>query len=172
MTVESKIASIWERLMSRYILKLLLMWMLLIAVSFVYKGNAKDDNKTYSYPLPVSVEVLIPRLADIVWHSEITNNDRGQIAVLYSTPIVGYNDSLQYLEFFKLQEDGSVTPRDRIYLGGRGLYVVDNVVESRDSITVHAREHQGDDPMSNPTRRVDIIVKYGRGVISICKRYL
>ncbi len=142
----------------------------------IYTTNASSVKKhedIHDYPLPLSVEALIPRHAEIIWDSVIYRGPENEekIAVLYSTPMLGHNDSLKYLELFMVDEKGSATPQDRIYLGGRGLYAVDKVTPSDQSITIHAREHQDDDPMCNPTRHIDIIIKHGRGVITISKQY-
>ena len=113
--------------------------------------NQKDKPQ---YPLPLSVDALIPRHATIVWHSVIYGGsfDKRDVAVLYSTPLIGANDSLKYLELFIVDEAKSATPRDRIYLGGRGLYVVDKVSEQDHRIIVHSRRHQNDDAICCPTR--------------------
>ncbi len=154
-----------------------LLFVFAIGFLFVYKTGAsstKDCERNHKYSLPLTVEALIPRHADIVWYSDANYSSEGDeiLAVFYRTPVIGGNDSLQYLEFFRLRAHGSfATPRDRIYLGGRGLYAVDKVVENNKVITVHAREHQGNDCIANPTRRVDIIVQYGPGAITVSKKY-
>lgn len=153
--------------------------LVILAIGFliVYQTgtlSAKDSKTNYKHPLPLAVEALIPRHADIVWYSDIDYGSEKEeiLAVLYRTPLIRGNDSLQYLEFFRVRVHGSFAiPRDRIYLGGRGLYVVDKVAENNKVITVHAREHQGGDCVANPTRHVNIIIQYGPGAIAVSKKY-
>lgn len=153
----------------------ILLLIFIVGIPVVYKINASstENHEDATNPrLPLSVEALIPRHAIIIWDSVIHYGPDGEdMAVLYSTPVIGANDSLKYFEIFMVDEKGIATPRDRIYLGGRGLYLVDKVTKEDATIAVHAREHQAYDSIANPTRHVDIIIEYGRGAITVSKQY-
>lgn len=154
----------------------IMLFIFIIIIQFAYKTNASSDKNhedRYNSSIPTSVEALIPRHATITWHSVIHFglDNKEDMAVLYSVPVLGRNDSLTYLELFMVNDIGAATPRDRIYLGGRGLYAIDKVIEEDKTITVHAREHQGNDSIANPTRHVDIIIEYGRSAITVSKQY-
>ncbi|MGB0743206.1 MAG: hypothetical protein ACPGSB_01655 [Opitutales bacterium] len=119
--------------------------------------------------LPMSIQALIPRHANVDWHSKVEWN--GKVAVFYYLPEIGGNDATKYIEFFALNEDGGAKALDRIYLGGRGANAIDKISENEESILIHAREHQGSDPISTPAKRTLITIKYRDIPVSVSKSY-
>ena len=121
--------------------------------------------------IPTAIQAQIPRHAHIKWHAIVLRHKEVEDwAILYSVPVIGRNDSLNYLEFFTTTLGiGPATAKDRIYLGGRGRLVIDKVSEKDGIIIVQARQHQNRDPISGPTKHVEIIVKYGHDTIQVSK---
>ncbi|WP_146209405.1 hypothetical protein [Coraliomargarita sinensis] len=119
--------------------------------------------------LPLSVEALIPRHANVSWHSDIEWGEK--VCVLYYLPDVGRNDATKFLEIIELREDGSSEQLSRIYLGGRGASVVDKIEANGRVITIHAREHKNSDPISTPSKEVLITVSYSSIPVLISKTY-
>ena len=119
--------------------------------------------------MSASVEALLPRLAKVTWQSVLQYGPGSEtVAVLYSVPIIDGNDSLTYLELFTFHDKGPATPRDSIAFGGRDGYAIDTITEGEDkTLTLHAREHQYPDCLANPTKRVNIVVYWGQGVIRV-----
>jgi len=121
--------------------------------------------------LPLSIQALIPRHANVDWHSTIKWNENEKVAVFYCQPEIGRNDVTKYIELFVLSEDGGAKSLDRIYLGGRGANTIDKIIKNDESILIHAREHQGSDPISTPTKRTLITIKYRDIPVSVSKSY-
>jgi len=121
--------------------------------------------------LPLSIQALIPRHANVDWHSTIEWNENEKVAVFYYLPEIGRNNVTKYIEFFALSEDGGAKALDRVYLGGRGDNTIDKISENQESILIQAREHQGSDPISTPTKRTLITIKHTDIPVSVSKSY-
>jgi hypothetical protein len=107
------------------------------------------------------VEALLPRLATISWSSVLRYGpDAETVAVVYSVPVVDGNGSFTYLELFTAPDSGAAIPMDRIFLGSRDGYAIDTISEDDNTITLHAREYQYPDCIANPTKHVNIVVKW------------
>ena len=130
--------------------------------------SPKMDNEER---IPPHIQAHIPRHATITWHTVSYGAGRDHWAILYSVPVLGGDDSLKYLVFFTMMDEGSVIVKDRIYFGGRGRYVIGNVSHKDGQITVHAREHQSNDSIANPTRQVNIIIEYGSNALNVSEQY-
>jgi len=123
-------------------------------------------------PLSITVEALLPRIAEVYWHSILKyDSDSEKVAVLYSVPVVDGNGSLTYLELFYVPDNGPASPEDRIYLGSRDGYAIDRISEEDHTITLHAREYQYPDCIANPTKHVNIVIKWGQDIIRVSTFY-
>ena len=98
----------------------------------------------------------------------LDGGDQEKVAVVYSIGCpFGHIDNAVYLAIFKRYDKARIQLVHTSYLGGRGLRHIRKVEAGDKCVIIHASEFKEGDPLSSPSRKVQLIVTMRDGLVHV-----